>query len=47
MSSNPKPVTTQQAYEIGKRGGTVNTKGMDDQAAKKIDAAVNAGRQGK
>lgn len=44
-SSNQKSVSEQKAFEIGVRGGNVKTYGMQDQAAKKIDAAVNAGRQ--
>jgi hypothetical protein len=45
MSSSNNQTSTQKAYEIGKSGGTVNTKGMADQTAKQIDAAVNAGRK--
>lgn len=46
MSSSKKTVSERQAYQIGQQGGTVNTNGMLSQAAKRIDAAVNAGRQG-
>ena len=37
----------QHAKQVGANGGTVPTRGMPDQQAKKIDAAVNAGKQGK
>jgi hypothetical protein len=37
-------VTPDQAYDIGKRGGTVDTNGMTHQEKEKIDAAVNAGK---
>jgi len=46
-TSSQKTISEQQAREIGQRGGTVNTNGMADQTAKRIDTAVNAGRQGK
>lgn len=39
-----KNVTEQQAHDIGKRGGTVDTNGMSSQQKEKIDAAVNAGK---
>lgn len=39
-----KNVTPEQAHEIGKRGGTVDTNGMTQQQKEKIDAAVNAGK---
>ncbi len=39
--------STQRAYETGKSGGTVNTNGLSWQDKQRIDAAVNAGRQGK
>ena len=42
MSTN-----TQKAYEVGKAGGTVNTNGMTYQDKQRIDAAVNAGKNGK
>ncbi|WP_259956917.1 hypothetical protein [Leisingera caerulea] len=42
--STPSP---QKAYETGKNGGTVNTNGLPHQQKERIDAAVNAGRQGK
>lgn len=41
------PISTQQAKDIGKSGGTVNTNGMTHQDKQRIDAAVNAGKQGK
>lgn len=37
-------VTPQQAHDIGKRGGTVDTNGMTQQQKEKIDTAVNAGK---
>ena len=37
-------VTPEQAHEIGKRGGTVDTNGMSQREKEKIDAAVNAGK---
>lgn len=37
-------VTPEQAHDIGKRGGTVDTSGMSHQEKEKIDAAVNAGK---
>ena len=37
-------VTPEQAYEVGKRGGSVSTTGMTSQEKEKIDAAVNAGK---
>lgn len=41
-------ISTQQAYQIGKNStGTVNTNGMAWQDAQRINAAVNAGRQGR
>lgn len=40
-------ISTQQAYDIGKAGGTVPTNGMAWQDAQRINAAVNAGRNGK
>ena len=40
-------VSTQQAKDIGKAGGTVNTNGMTYQDKQRIDAAVNAGKSGK
>ncbi|WP_375550300.1 hypothetical protein [Rhodophyticola porphyridii] len=36
-----------KAYEVGKNGGTVPTNGLPSQTKKAIDAAVNAGKQGK
>jgi len=39
--------STQKAYEVGKRGGTVNTNGLAHQDKQRIDAAVNNGRKGK
>jgi hypothetical protein len=42
--STPSP---QKAYEVGRNGGTVNTNGLPHQQKERIDAAVNAGRQGK
>lgn len=40
-------MTTNQAKQIGQNGGTVNTNGMAYQQKERIDAAVNAGKQGK
>lgn len=40
-------ISTQQAKNIGKAGGTVNTNGMTHQDQQRIDAAVNAGKNGK
>lgn len=40
-------MSTQQANDIGKKGGTVNTNSMTYQDKQRIDAAVNAGKQGK
>ncbi len=40
-------VSTQQAIKIGQSGGTVNTNGMTYQDKQRIDAAVNAGKNGK
>ena len=40
-------VSTQQAIKIGQNGGTVNTNGMTHQDKARIDAAVNAGKNGK
>jgi len=34
-----------KAYEVGKNGGTVPTKGLSDPIKKAIDAAVNAGKK--
>jgi len=40
-------MSTTQAYRIGQSGGTVNTYGLAYQTAQRINAAVNAGRQGR
>jgi hypothetical protein len=40
-------ISTQQAYDIGKAGGHVQTNGLAWQDAQRINAAVNAGRNGK
>lgn len=39
--------TYQNAYKVGQSGGTVPTYGLPSQLREKIDAGVNAGRQGK
>lgn len=36
-----------RAKQIGANGGTVNTNGMNSADKQRIDAAVNAGKQGK
>ncbi len=38
--------STNRAYEVGQNGGTVNTNGLPWQDRERVDAAVNAGRQG-
>ncbi|UWQ25385.1 hypothetical protein K3553_02650 [Leisingera aquaemixtae] len=35
--------TLQQAYQVGQRGGTVNTNGMSHQQKEQIDKARNDG----
>jgi hypothetical protein len=42
--SKDKPITTQQAFDIGKRGGTVDTNGMSAADRNRIDKAVNDGK---
>ena len=42
--SKDKPITTQQAFDIGKRGGTVDTNGMSAAERNRIDQAVNDGK---
>lgn len=45
--SNQKPMSTEQALQIGQNGGTVNTNNMPFQQKERIDAAVNQGKQNK
>jgi hypothetical protein len=44
-NSNNQTVSLQQARQIGQNGGNVSTQGMAHQTARRIDAAVNLGRQ--
>lgn len=43
--SNQKPMSTEQARQIGATGGSVNTNGMPWQEKERINAAVNQGKQ--
>jgi len=40
-------ISTQKATEIGESGGTVKTDNTTHQDKERIDAAVNAGKNGK
>ena len=39
-----KNISTDKAYEVGQRGGTVDTNGMSSQQKQAIDTAVNQGK---